>query len=277
MNILVSGSGSSGSFEIRGRQLGAAIGATVIPRALDVAAFDLAVLVKRPPADLVARVHKAGIPLVWDVVDAWPQPEGNGWSFDDAMAWMTGKVRELRPAAIVAATRAMADDLSHFGLPVLPLPHHARPGLKRMPMRPMNVVGYEGGTQHLGSWLPWLESECARRGWRFVVNPASITDCDVLVALREKTGYAPMNWKSNVKLANAQAAGVPIICAPESGYVETASGSEWFCETQEQVRSALDALVSMEARAAISGQMVTAEPRLNEVARTYRAWLNTLI
>ena len=99
----------------------------------------------------------------------------------------------------------------------------------------------------------------------------------MLVALREKTGYAPTNWKSNVKLANAQAAGIPIICAPEAGYIETASGAEWFCETRDQVRSALDALEPMTTRAAISSHMVTAEPRLSEVAKTYRAWLNTLI
>lgn len=277
MNILVSGSGASGSWVIRGEQLGRAIGATVIPKARDVAAFDLAVLVKRPSEELVARVHKAGIPLVWDVVDSWPQPQGNDWCEAEALGWLKAKFNEIRPTAIVAATRAMADDCAEFGVPVLCLPHHARPGLKRVPIRPMKVVGYEGGEPHLGTWAKWLHGECKRRGWRFVINPTSITECDVLVALREKTGYAPTNWKSNVKLANAQAAGIPIICAPEAGYIETASGAEWFCETRDQVRSALDALEPMTTRAAISSHMVTAEPRLSEVAKTYRAWLNTLI
>lgn len=272
----MTGRGSSGSWQIRGEQLGRAIGATVLPRAIDVGAFDVAVVVKRPPADLVHRIHGAGMPLVWDVVDSWPQPDGNTWSRDECMAWLRDQVRRWRPTAIVAATRAMERDCEEFDVPVLALPHHARPGLVAAAIRPLRVVGYEGGAQHLGSWGPRLELECRRRGWSFVVNPPSVAECDVLVALRERRGYAPLLWKSNVKLANAQAAGVPIICAREAGYVETASGAEVFADTLPELVAAFDLLEPASERLARTTTMLRATPTIDSIATDYLRWLKSL-
>lgn len=276
MNILVTGGATSGSWQIRGLQLGKAIGAEVIPRALDVAAFDLAVVVKRPPRDTVLRIHKAGIPLVWDPLDAWPQPDGNDWAKHEAMAWLHMMVKFMRPAAIVAATKAMALDCAVFGVPVLTVPHHSRPGLKRTPLRTMRVVGYEGGPQHLGSWVTWFELECARRGWTFHMKPESINDLDIVIAMRERHGYAPRTWKSNVKLANAQASGTPIICGREAGYLEQASGGERFADTPEEVVAALDALEPIHARQEAAETLATRTLTLETVAKPYRAWLETV-
>lgn len=278
MNILVTGrGGNSGSWKIRGEQLGAAIGATVLPGAIDIKPFDAAIVVKRTPADLVARIHRAGVPLIYDIVDGWPQPEGNDWSREQCMAWLRSKVQEVRPAAIVAATRSMAVDCAEFGLPVLPLPHHARPGLQRTPIRPLKAVGYEGGPQHLGRWREFLERECTRRGWVFHVNPKSINDLDVVVALRERTGYAPTNWKSAVKMANAQASGTPLICASESGYMECASGAEVFADSEAEVSAALDLMVPVEARQFRADHMTCAAPSLELVTAMYTSWIAGLL
>jgi hypothetical protein len=276
MKILLTGTGKSGSWAIRGEQLGGAIGATVAPRAADIAGFDLAVVVKHAPGDLAERIHRAGIPLVYDVVDSWPQPNGNDWPREECMRWLRDKIGSIRPAAIVAATRAMAEDCAEFGIPVLALPHHAKPGLAPRAIRPLKIVAYFGGERHLGDWRQWLEQECADRGWWFHVNPPVELEVDLCVALRERTGYASRNWKSNVKLANAQASGTPIVCARECGYVETAVGGEVFADTREEVQQAFDSLESIEARRAAAAALLKASVGLDSIAATYLAWLREI-
>lgn len=277
MNVLITGRGTSGSWQIRGEQLGRAMGATVQPRALDVAAFDAVVIVKRAEQELVDRVHRAGVPLVWDVVDAWPQPDGNAWSEAACKAWLRQQVQRIRPAAIVAATQAMATDCAAFGVPVLALPHHARPGYTVNPVRPMQVLAYEGGMQYIGAWLTLLEAECARRGWVFVVNPSTLAGVDALVALRDQNGYAPRAWKSNVKLANAQATGTPIVCNREAGYLETTRGGVLWADTPSEVRAALDTLGNSVVRRELAAELRAWHPSLDAVATTYMRWLREVV
>lgn len=279
MRVLVSGrGGGSGSWLIRGVQLGQAIGATVEASANVIKGYDLVVVVKRPRPDLVYRVKQAGVPLVWDVVDSWPQPEGNVWDELQCLTWLEREINSIRPQAIVAATKSMADDCKRFGVPVLTLPHHVRPGLKRNPIRDRKnlVVGYEGGPQYLGWWFEFLDKECSRRGWSFVISPQSLTDLDIVVAMREQGGYAPLHWKSNVKLANAQGSGTPCVINRECGYLETASGAEKWASNQQEMLAALDALEPLEERRAVSEKLYSAAPWIDQVASEYKAWLSAL-
>lgn len=275
MRVLMTGRGKSGSWAIRGQQLGKAIGANVIPNALDVAPYDLAVLVKRPTEELLRRLHRSEVPVIWDVVDAYPQPAGNAWNRPRCFEWLADQVKGIRPAAIVAATRAMADDCHMFGLPVLTLPHHARPGLRQNPIRPLKVLGYEGGQQYLGRWFPIIQRQCAERGLEFVLNPAEVSDVDILLALRDCDGYAPRHWKSNVKLANAQGSGTPVICNREAGYLETASGAEQWADNEEELSAALDLLTPIEARRTAAKVLRDAAPEIESIAATYLAWLRS--
>lgn len=275
MNVLLTGRGTSGSWQIRGVQLGAAIGATVVPRALDVAGFDLAVIVKRAEPDLLHRLHRAAVPIVFDVVDAWPQPVGNYWNRAECMAWLADEVRRIQPAGLVAATRAMAKDCEVFGLPTLMLAHHARPGIERNPVRDkVRAIGYEGAERYLGRWRPMLEAECSRRGWKFVLNPPSLTDLDIVVALRHEDGYAPRNWKSGCKLSNAQGSGTPFVGCREAGYLEQAIGTaEKWADNELGLMRALDELTPHAERRRCSEWMLSAAPRLPAVASVYAEWL----
>lgn len=279
LNILVTGNGSSGSWRIRGDQLGQAIGATVLPKAVDVAPYDLIVLVKRPAAELVKRAHRAGVPVVYDMVDAWPQPEGNNWSGDQCDAWMRRQIAMINPTAVVAATRAMAEDLRWFNLPCLYVPHHSRPGLERNPIREhVQVVGYEGSEAYITGWRPAIEAECQRRGWRFVVNPSRLADVDIVLALRDAEGYAPRHWKSNVKLANAQGSGTPFIGCREAGYTEQAIGTcEKWADTPQELARAFDALTPQGERRRAAQWMLSVAPSLEQVASKYRAWLEGIV
>ncbi len=282
MKVLITGRGTSGSFQIRAVQLGKAIGATVIPNAsdIDIRAHDLVVLVKRPAPGLVERIRRAGKPLVWDVVDAWPQPEGNRWTHKQCMAWLDGQIKALNPAAIVCATDEMRADCGLLTMrPRIWLPHHGRPGMAVNPIRErVQTVAYEGGVAYLSGWLKTIEGECACRGWRFQVAPKRLSDVDIVLALRTDAGYAPRNWKSNVKLANAQATGTPIIACREAGYLETDNGGVRWADTPAELAQAFDALTPRIARAQAAVQLLRDEPfvRLDRIAKEYAGWLSQL-
>jgi len=181
----------------------------------------------------------------------------------------------LQPVGIVAATRAMAADCAEFGLPVLALPHHARPGQRRNPLREtVRTVGYEGAAHYLGRWRSVLERECAARGWMFHMEPGQLADLDIVVALREAEGYAARHYKSNVKLANAMGSGTPSIVNRETGYLETACPGQLFADTEAELSAGLDALTGIEARRVqVSGYR---PPTLEAIAEDYLAWLHRL-
>lgn len=190
------------------------------------------------------------------------------------MQWLRGQIAAVKPIGIVAATGVMADDCEEFGLPVLRLPHHARPEQAINPIRDeVKTVGYEGGVKYLGQWHGVMEKECARRGWTFVTNPPQLADLDIVVALREATGYAARSWKSNVKAANAQATGTPFICQRASGYMETSTGGECLADTEAELSKALDILTDVNARRQAHKMLRAGTLPLERVALTYRNWL----
>jgi hypothetical protein len=277
--ILITGNGKSASWKIRGEQLGAAIDATITPKATHAVGFDLTVIVKRIDMRFVEHLRAAKTRLVYDIVDAWPQPHGNLWDRAACLRWLKGQLELVRPYAAVAATQAMADDIVTVGFkgPVVALPHHARPGQAINPIRRVvETVGYEGGVQYLGKWRGFLEAECARRGWRFVVNPPALADLDIVVALREADGYAPKHWKSNVKLANAQGSGTPIICNREAGYLETDRAGATWADTAPELRVALATLADATVRHHVAAELRAAPFTLESVAANYREWLESL-
>lgn len=276
MNLLVTGNGRSGSWKIRGEQLGAAIGATVIPKATSAEGFDGVVLVKRPTQDMLAAYRRT--PIIWDVVDSHPQPIGNSWSKDESMDWLREQMLWIRPTAVVAATEAMAADMAEFEVPVLALPHHYRPGIVQNPIRDeIRKVGYEGGDYYLGKWKEILERHCRKRGWEFVINPESLSDLDIVVALREANGYPVRAWKSGVKLANAQGSGTPCILGIESGYLETQSGAECWAENEQGLATSFELLESRSIRVQTSQILRHVAPSLESIAARYRNWLEGLL
>jgi hypothetical protein len=276
---LVTGRGTSGSWAVRGEQLGRAIGASVVPAALDVAGYRAAILVKRPSPGLVERLHRASVPIVYDIVDAYPQPIGLEWDKAQCMRWLRAQVADIRPVALVAATAAMAEDCKEFGLPVLWLPHHYRPGMVANPgYGDVRKVGYEGGEHYLGRWLPLLERECHERGWRFILNPPSLSCLDIVVALRDASGYAAKEWKSGVKLANAIGSGTPAIIGNEAGCVEFAPSSVRSVDTAEQLKCEFDRLSQRSERDVMIRQFAEAAPSLSlgSISTRYAEWLRGL-
>jgi hypothetical protein len=276
VRVLITGNGTSGSWLIRGEQIGRAVGADVVPRATSAAGYDVCVIVKRHPHSVVQACREARVPLVWDVVDPWPQPRGNNWSEEEANAWLHAELIRVNPVLAIAATHRMAADIRSMGWASVCVPHHSRPGTICNDVRPeVGVVGYEGSLSHLGTWVGVVQAECARRGWLFMPN-GDYRTFDIVLGLREATGYPACAWKSCVKLANAQAAGVPFVGSLECGYTEVrVPGVERFVQTAGALRRAFDELAPAKERRRVAEWMATTAPLLSleNVAARYSAAL----
>lgn len=276
-SVLMTGKGTAGSWLIRGQQLGEAIGAEIQPMAEphDCRQADLVVVVKRTPGTIIQAIRATGRRWVWDIVDAWPQPVGNNWSRDQAIGWLRTELRRLQPDAVVFPTRRMQEDACFTG-PSITVPHHAWGKYKPAPLRErVRIVGYEGAAHYLGRWERIVREECERRGWEFRVN-GDMQDADIGIALRDADGYPARHWKSNCKQANLQALGIPCLLSRESGYVECASGAEFWIDTAEDIARAFDAVAPLEARQEIRRQQLRAAPRIETIAKEYRTWLDSL-
>ncbi len=281
MKILVTGKGGrAGSWQIRGKELGFAIGARVLPFAelSDCVQCDLAIVVKRTPATVLEAIRVAGKPWVLDVVDMYPQPMCTGWSRSEAIRWMQTTLRNLAPNAIIWPTERMRVDCD-TGLPGIVLKHHHRPWIERNPIREIvSTVGYEGDARYLEEWRPILQKECARRGWAFVENPEKLADLDIVVALRGRqwNGYVQQNWKSGVKLSNAQGSGTPFIGQMECGYLEQASGAEYWASDVHTLRLSFAWLESQSNRELVNERLLDAAYPIEQAATDLKEFLHAI-
>ena len=249
--ILITGKGSSGSWQCRGVQLGGQVG-RVVPKATlsDCKKADIIVVVKRLHRSWFANVKKSGKPWIWDLVDFYPQPTCSKWSRDYAIAWVRKQIKKAKPNGIIYPNLKMALDVGIEGIFIY---HHSRGDVGINPIhKNVRFVGYEGSPKYLGRWRQILESECAKRGWK-LRDDLPIDQMDIVVALRDGpyNGYCQRYWKSNVKLANAHGAGTPFIGQAESAYVETASGKEHWIYSTEDIARAFDILTPYETRKAV--------------------------
>lgn len=275
--ILFTGNGKSGSWKIRGLQLGSAVGGVISPQCTNLQQnnVNLVVMVKKEVPGVVQECRKNNIPWVWDVVDGWPQPSGNQWDKDTAVKWLKEAIARLQPTAMVFPTKAMAEDAEFKGR-WLVLPHHAWGKYEKVKHHPTNVVvGYEGGPHYIQPWVKQITEECNRRKWTFL-NNGDMQKCHIGLALRGFSGHPARNWKSNVKLANIQGLGIPAICSNEAGYREYMSGVEFFVEDAHQLSHAFSQLEDFERRRIIGHMMHERKITLASIALRYRLWLDQL-
>lgn len=278
MNILILGAGK-GSWQVRGLQLGKALGARVGRQAseADLQWADVVVCVKRWIADYAQQVHQAGKPLVWDALDFWIQPEDNWLTEAEARELLRRDLVRFMPAATIGATQSMAQACGGFYVP-----HHAWPGLDPVPITTSTAltVGYEGTRKYLGRWGFALQMECNRRGWSFVINPTDYRSIDIVVAFRdgEWDGWMCRQWKSGVKFVNALAAGRPIVAQSCEAAFELPTSSTLIQEPAD-LPTAFDQWASLDARAACLERSLERrdEFSLAAVAERYRAILRAVV
>jgi hypothetical protein len=271
VNVLILGNGK-GSWDVRGKQLGAAIGARVSsnPSDADWQWADRVVLVKNHGAKFAADAHRRGLPIVWDALDFWRQPDDNRSDERRAMALLQAQIKAIRPALVIGATQAMADACHGVYLP-----HHARPGLMATATRErVAIVAYEGNPLYLGKWYQILADQCKQRGWRFVVNPTSLIEADIIVAFRDGPwdGWICREWKSGVKLVNAMVAGRPVITQMSAAWREL-NPVTCAIESVNGLSAALDRFSAQDERAKACEQPRARALTLEQVAARYRVIL----
>lgn len=278
MKILMLGSGKD-VWTIRGVQLGCAIGARlpITPSRADFEWADVLVLIKRAPVAHAKQMQALGKPVVWDPVDFWAQPVQNSLSEVSACALLRRAIEDRQPVLTIGATERMARDAGGVCLH-----HHSLIGLTPTPARDrVQMVAYSGNALFLGRWKGVLETLCRARGWTFAVNPPRITDADILVALRDGPfdGWMCRHWKSGVKVANAVAAGRPLICQEMASVRELQPAGYSVVETVEDLASALDHWADTGRRRAVAESSLdggAARFHLDTMAAQYRQLLEAV-
>lgn len=274
MKLLMVGGDTRGSWQMRGVQLGRALGArvTVKPSRADWAWADVVVLVKRAYLFHEHAIRQLRVPIVWDVLDYWDQPDGNPRSEADLVREVRSISERLHITQLIGATEAMATAIG--GVYVT---HHSRLGLTPTPiLNRAHTVAYDGSPRYLGSWRPALDVACQRLGLTFVVNPPDVRIADVFVSFRDGKwdGWACRQWKSGVKYVNAIVAGRPVITQPSAAFVELHPVGELVTHQEDLV----DALTSATRDAVREAAYVQAVQRaqaftVDAVADRYRVLL----
>jgi len=278
--ILFTGRGSSGSWKVRGDQLGEACGAIVKPMATihEMRQADVIVLVKRSTPDMLNALRASGKPWVLDVVDMYPQPKCSMWNKEQAIGWVQEQIKTLKPHGIIWPNQRMADDCD-TGIPSTVLYHHYRPHMDVNPIREkVYIVGYEGSPNYIAEWLEPIREACRERGWHFVINPVSLAQVDIVIACRgrEFNGYAQKHWKSNVKLANAHGTGTPFVGPRECGYLETATTMEEWADCFDDIADCFDRLSEQYHRQRVQKAFIAKRYSVADAAKDLTAFLATL-
>jgi hypothetical protein len=268
MQILITGRGGSGSWQIRGVQLGEAIGAIVKPNATvkDMDAADVVVVVKRTTAQINKAIKQSGKPVLWDIVDCWPQ--GKGFTLEQAKSYVYAQAKGMSASACVFSTQAQQTSLRD--LDGFVLRHHAMENQPRNPIREkLKTVGYQGSKRYVPNWVT---NSVRRNGLRFVMNPANLAELDAVIACRADPYDDEVSraWKSNVKLANAQATGTPCVMPYESGYLECDPVGPVYYRNRQEFEDAIDALKSYEERKIRAMVLRAGTPLLKDIAARYR-------
>lgn len=275
--MIVTGKGTSGSWKIRGEQLGRAIGARIAPlaTAVELRRADVVVGVKRLPQDLVDSIHRSGARFVWDCVDVWPQRQHARWSREESLRWVAGELNRLRPDLVIWPNDRMRADVGRGGAV---LRHHAMPEQPMNPIREtVRVIGYQGSPQYLSmDLLHVIHRACSRVGASFTGELHHLADIDVCLALRSDAwrSYPQQHWKPATKLTNAHATGTPWIGNTEIGYKEIAAGGEeWVDDPVTQLEESVARLLDVERRREISRQFLAATYSLQAAANDLRSIL----
>ncbi len=280
MKVLFTGNGKSGSWKIRGDQIGHALGAKVVPHATlkDFRSVDKIIVVKRTPDSTVLDLAASGRPWAWDIVDSYPQPGCSRWDKSESIRWARKEINRLNPSAVIWPNEKMRDDVGCDVMSIV-IPHHHRPGIRVNPIREhVKTVGYEGSPRYIEGLDPFIREECRKRGWGYVVNPEHMADLDIVLALRSGpwNGYAQKHWKSNVKLANAHGSGTPFVGSREDGYLENATGCEYWADSQEEITTAFDFLTSQTTRQQVADRFLSAAYSIDRALKRYRVFIDAL-
>jgi hypothetical protein len=243
--LAFTGNSKLGGVQMRGRDVADRIGVPFVPLA-DAAClrFRTLVLVKYWP-DNVSALRQQCDRLILDPLDCWTQtkPHAEPEAFWRWVAGQTGCDAMLATSPAVQATMALA------GVATILAPHAADPRIASTLHDPSGPVVYAGGERFLGDQAPAIKAACKTLGRKFVARFdrdcwQALRGAALSLCVRFGEERSPLNLvgKPLVKVANAAAAGVPVLATPDPAIesmvdVETTTG-DWVSDLAAGLRSA---------------------------------------
>lgn len=285
MKISFVGYPGAGTWQIRAKQIASHINARLDPDLTKPNECDAVILVKRPLENLLRRIRKFNKPIIWDMQDSWFQKKEQGdmsnYDKPKIMNWLKDYLDTVNPIHVIATSTSMKNDLESLGYKSTIINHFYRPNIIVNPIREqLNIVGIEGTRMQYGTWPSKLKIICKKMDYTFIENFEPNKDklhlFDVVITMREHTGYAALNWKSNVKLANAHGSGTPGIFGEEQSYKDTASGFELWASTEEKIIESLKNLEPYDVRKNISENFLKSKISIEQIAEDYRKLINLI-
>lgn len=223
------GHGNAGSWQMRGRQIAAALGVPALDYRGGIADIRTrtAIMVKRVPGWVFAELKRRGTYVVWDPVDFWAQPDALV-STKQRREVMAHAIAERLPDEVIVANEVMRKDVLSVAPSIATtiIPHHADPRVRlwrgNAARKGACLIGYAGRFEYVQEWAPAILDYCKRRGHLFDFDPVIVPEADVLIGPRcgKWDTLTSRAWKSNVKQANALAQGVPFVSTPHASYEE---------------------------------------------------------
>lgn len=235
---------------------------------------------------MVARAKKLNKPIVFDILDSWAQPE-EGMTCTDlqkARQLFSRMWSAIDADGYVFPTKSMRDDLGTLVEKSLTIYHHFKPNIPVNPLREkVLTIGYEGN-DYLGEWKPFIEKVAASRGVKFVINPDSYKDLDIVVMARGGAhgNFLSHRYKSNVKLANAYGSGTPaLVHFKELSAQETDNGDVlFFSDVPGSFERQLDKLLlDFELRRYVHERFMATSSRfhINDVANQFENFFISIL
>lgn len=263
--VLFTASHGGGAWNIRGEDIASTRRNWKAKREIstaEISEYDIVVVVKHGDQKLFDAVRSAGKKVVFDVIDGWLQPEEGLANTNLAMALelFRKKWQSLAADAFVFPTAQMEADLRCLTPLATHIYHHFWPKFKPVVVRKkVKRIGYQGDDRFLGSWREIMMEICSKRGIEFCVNPRFVRSMDIMFAARggEHDSFLANRYKSNVKLANCFAMGLPCLAGQkEAAYHETDNGYVSFFSDSKELAEKVDYLLDYDVRTRIHNEFV---------------------
>lgn len=236
MRLTFIGRSGLGGVQMRGVDVARVLGAAFYDwKRVPSHAFDTVIVVKYWDAETLASLHQRCQRLILDPLDVWTQTRPH----DEPEAFWRWCQSETRCDAMIATSPAMQESMNAAGVKSILIPHHADPRIEPDWYDAAGPVVYAGGLRFLGDARPRIEAACKRLNRRFVAADdrscwQSLRGAGLALSVRLGEERTPLNvqCKPAVKIANAAAAGVPVLCTDDPAItslcdVPTIDGDDW--------------------------------------------------
>jgi len=249
------GTSRAGSWEVRGRQIAACRSNWDCGRSINwwtLRRYDIFVVVKKAEQKHIEMIRRSGKPLVYDIIDSWKQP-GDSLRVTDlnqARDFFANAWKQRDADSYIFPNQQMREDLGDLVPHSTHIYHHYLPSLKPRPLpEQVSTLGYQGAKRFIQQDMDALEDVARNCRLELIADNRleALNKIDIGIIQRSgvNNGFLERRYKSNVKLANFMACGIPtLIQAGTVSCVETWNEPESYFDSFDELETKLKQLVS---------------------------------